>query len=66
MGLNSNEEIDAMIEDELTLKLSQLNIVPGNEERKSLKHCQRTRGIALWHDHCTVLGLGVVMITAHI
>ena len=40
MRLNSNEEIDAMIEYELTLKLSQLNIVPGDDERKSLKHCQ--------------------------
>ena len=31
-----------------------------------MKQCQRTRGIAIWHDHGTLLGLGVVMITAHI
>ena len=30
-----------------------------------LKKLQRTRSLAIWHDHATVLGNGYIMITIH-
>ena len=34
--------------------------------RDRFKELQRTRTLALWHGHATLLGLGVVMITVHV
>ncbi len=34
--------------------------------REKLKQVQRTRSLVMWHDHATVLGLGLITITVHI
>ena len=65
MRLNSDEEIDGMTDEELASRLSLLSIDFSGDKRESLKRSQRSRSLALWHDHGTVLGLGVVMITVH-
>ncbi len=66
MRLLTDEEIDQLTDEEL----NKLSPTSSNDSRdikqKCLKQYQRTRGLAMWHDHGTILGLGVVMITVHI
>ena len=68
MRLYTDEEINTMADKELALILTQMNVKTDDDsdKREALRHSQRRRGIDIWHDHGTVLGLGVVMITAHI
>ena len=42
--------------------------LPDSEDElcERFKMLQRTRTLALWHDHATPLGLGIVMITVHV
>ena len=50
-------------------KMSQWNEnLPDSEDElcEQFKMLQRTRTLALWHDHATLLGLEIVMITVHI
>ena len=50
--------------DDTHSKMSQLNENPPDSEdelREQFKMLQRTRTLALWHDHATLLGLGVVI-----
>ena len=72
MRLNTDEEIDAMSVEDLQDMMSKWNEdspdSPDCEDkpRDRFKELQRTRTLALWHDHATLLGLGVMMITVHV
>lgn len=69
MRLHTDEQISAMSVEDLRDMMSKLNEISPNcehELRERFKELQRTRTLALWHDHATLLGLGVVMITVHV
>ena len=67
MRLKSDQEINEMTDEELAPQLSPMNMDCSSEDKKEMyKQYQCTRSLAMWHDHGTVLGLGVVMITIHI
>ena len=69
MRLQTDEEVSTMSAQDIRDKLSQWNEnIPDSEDelRERFKMLQRTRTLALWHDHATLLGLGIVMITVHV
>ena len=69
MRLNTDEEINGMSCDTLktiTSHYSDKIDIPTNELRNNIKQVQRSRSFTLWHDHGTILGLGCLLVTAHI
>ena len=70
MHLLSNEEVEGMNEDSLCefMKLvhkpipSQASVM---QLQDHIKNAQRTRSLAMWHDHSTVLGVGYIVVTIH-
>lgn len=69
MRLQTDEEVSMMSADDIHDKMLQLNENPPegeNELHERFKTLQRTRTLALWHDHATLLGLGVVMVMVHV
>ena len=69
MRLQTDEEVSTMSAQDIRDKLSQWNEnLPDSEDEpcERFKMLQRTRTLAVWHDHTTLLGLGIVMITVHI
>lgn len=71
MRLHTNLEIPNMSKSELTQNLNIVNVVfdPNAEDqqlRDLICKLERTRTLAIWHDHSTLLGKGYVMITAKI
>ena len=69
MHLNTDEEIDAMSVEDLQVMMSKWNEGSPDCVDKLLdqiKELQRTHTLALWHNHATLLGLGIVMVTVHV
>lgn len=69
MRLSTDEQINTMPADELKAMMTQMHEDSSDtdeELRERLQMLQRTRTLAIWHDHATLLGLGVVMITVHV
>ena len=69
MHLLSDEAIDSMGLQELQNKVKtykqNVETTVCDELKATLKTIQRTRSLALWHDHATLLGRGYIMITVH-
>lgn len=65
MRLLTDIEIDAMTRDELQSLVgnSETNLINLQSKLKSL---QRTRHLALWHDHSSILGAGYILMTVHV
>ena len=40
--------------------------LPANERRDNIKQVQQSQSLILWHDHGTILGLGCLLVTAHV
>ena len=70
MRLHTDEDITAMTRDELqvVLKLARQPVDSTDDKqlRELLRKIERTRTLAIWHDHSTLLGKGYVMVTAKI
>ena len=71
MRLHTDEELENMSGAEITriLNLAQVVIdddADSQQLRELLQKLERTRTLAIWHDHSTLLGKGYVMITAKI
>ena len=70
MHLYSDAKINAMDIDEVrrTIKVNKKDVdteASLDELRMTLKQLQRTRTLAMWHDHATILGRGYIMLTVH-
>jgi hypothetical protein len=63
MHLLSDEVIDSMEVHDLE---SYIHGVKLDDLQSQLKSLQRTRHLALWHDHSTILGEGYILITVHV
>ena len=70
MRLATDTEIQSTSSDDISLFFNKINhqskatsLLQLQNEATSL---QRTRSIVMWHDHGTILGLGCIIITAHI
>lgn len=71
MHLLSDEELAQMSHAALTEIAKQGNIyideeATTDELRQKISQCQRTRHIAMWHDHATVAGQGYIVITVKV
>ena len=71
MHLQNDEEIAGLTKNCLLELYKKLNIhLPDDfsEEnlRDTLKQYERTRNIAIWHDHSTILGKGYILLTAKV
>ena len=69
MRLSTDEQINIMPANELKVMMMQMpkdSSDTDKELRERLQMLQRTRTLAIWHDHATLLGLGIVMITVHV
>ena len=71
MHLHTDQEILAMSPSELTDHHRQKSIrIPEDTSLENLQHsltkAERTRAIAVWHDHATLLGHGYVLVTAKV
>ncbi len=71
MHLHSDEEIDKLNNEELQqLLVSKRITVPidstENQLKELIKRIERTRTIACWHDHSTILGKGYVLVTTKV
>ena len=71
MRLQTDEEIEAMSLDTLRSTADQYHhqlssYTTIEELRTTIKHFQRSQSLILWHDHSTILGLGCILITAHV
>lgn len=70
MHLHTDEEIYALQKEEMLKMYRQRNIgLPNTLSevlRNTLKKYERTRTVALWHDHSTILGRGYILLTAKI
>ena len=71
MRLQTDKEIEAMSLDTLRSTadcyhhpLSSDTTI--EELRTAIKHFQRSRSLIFWHDHGTLLGIGCILITAHV
>ena len=68
MHLSTDEQINTLPADELRAIMTQMHEDTSDTDKKlreRLQVLQRTRTLAIWHDHATLLGLGV-MITVHV
>lgn len=70
MRLLSDEEIAAMTPDELKSYACTSGVANSTDSldnlKSKLKSLQRTRHLALWHDHSTILGAGYILMTVHV
>ena len=69
MRLSTDEEIDAMSVENLQGMMSKWNEDSpdcADNLRDRFKELQRSCTLAIWHDHATLLGLGIMMITVHV
>ena len=71
MHLHTDKQISEMSVIQLTEELKQKNVrIPQDaciaSLREKFKQSERTRTIAVWHDHATILGHGYVLVTAKI
>lgn len=71
MRLHTDNQIDSMSMCEIFAILSKANIALDNETNGTqlwdvLRKLERTRTLAVWHDHSTLLGKGYVLITVKI
>ena len=71
MYLHTDQELDNMSLDELkeqmkkrNIKLTETTTEPSIREK--LKKSERTRTIAIWHDHSTLLGHGYILVTTKV
>lgn len=46
--------------------VSQLTLCTQSKLQSAIKRFQRTRSLIMWHDHGTILGLGCIILTAHV
>ena len=63
MRLHTDAELDNMCSSEIVSTLNRANVVydinaEEHQLRELLKKLERTRTIAMWHDHSTLLGKG--------
>ena len=68
--LNTNVEIQAMIVNEISRKLLTYGVTAEanltlKELQSLLASYQRTRSLAIWHDHASILGTGFILVTRH-
>lgn len=68
MRLLSDDEINSLSFDDLRSYIGMANKDSNDLDglRSELKSLQRTRHLALWHDHSTILGAGYVLMTIHV
>ena len=69
MRLNSDEELNAMTKDDLMSLIPECEIQPNMsiDDMKAKICClQRTRHLAVWHDHSSVLSRGYMLFTINI
>ncbi len=72
MRLSTDNEIEQISTEDLRSRLSTRSIdldlesVNADELREMYKKIQRNRTLVLWHDHATILGLGIVMLMVHV
>ena len=67
--LTTDNEISALIEAEIKERLQNNVQISSNlspvDLQKQLKPSQRTRSLAVWHDHVAILGTGYIMVTVN-
>ena len=70
MHLLGDDEIDVMTVSELRSHISRVEevtpIASSDILKSRLKSLQRTRHLALWHDHSSILGAGYLLMTVHV
>lgn len=71
MRLSPMSTINAMTTAELTERLNTMGYIECDtmtheELCQLLVCCERTRSLALWHDHATILKTGFIMLTIHV
>ena len=69
MRLNSDEELDAMTKDDLMSLIPECEIQPNmsiDDMKAKIRCLQRTRHLAVWHDHSSVLSRGYMLFTIKI
>ena len=71
MHLNTDEEIQTMTAEEISKKLLTYGVTAEPnltliEQQSLLASYQRTRTLAIWHDHASILGTGCILVTAGI
>ena len=70
MRLSTDEEIQQMSLEDLHSTLQErgedMDSASMEDLRTKYKNLQRSRTLALWHDHATILGLGMVMLMVHV
>ncbi len=71
MHLHSDEKIDRLNNAELHQLLASKRVTApidstDNQLNKLIKRIERTRTIACWHDHSTILGKGYVLVTTKV
>ena len=69
MRLTPDSIIKAMTNQELIDRLEKVGYHTDNQSHQelclALASCERSRSLALWHDHATILKMGFLMITVH-
>ena len=65
MNLKSNEKICALSSEDVAGKLNNYNVNVGDNPHQQLMQLQRTRRLALWHDHLCILAHGYLLMTIH-
>ena len=56
-----------LIASELTKRLNLKSDGKSEEELRNLiRQAQKSRFLCMWHDHATILKMGVIMVTVHI
>ena len=68
MRLQTDDEIDAISPDDIKDKLKALGELKPDmtNPHDVYKSLQRSRKLALWHDHSTILNAGYILMTIHI
>ena len=72
MRLTTDDEIEKMSLCDLRSLVAQYDhnitndTLQVSELQSAIKRFQRTRSLIMWHDHGTILGLGCIILTAHV
>ena len=70
MNLHTNEQLQEMSRSQLINILQRGSITSNEATHQELEEMvaklERTRSIAIWHDHSTVIGQGYILITAKV
>ena len=65
MRLQTDDEIDSIDAADVKVLLDSINETVKDNPSSTLKAFQRTRNLALWHDHSVILGRGYLLMTIH-